>query len=34
VDGNPLVDIAATERISSVIFQGERVDRQDLFEQR
>lgn len=34
VDGNPLIDIAATERISSVLFKGERVDRQDLFDQR
>ncbi len=34
VDGNPLVDISATERISSVIFKGELVDRQDLFEQK
>ncbi len=34
VDGNPLVDVAATERISSVIFKGERVDRQDLFDQK
>ena len=33
VDGNPLQDISATERISTVIFKGERVDRQDLFEQ-
>ena len=34
VDGNPLVDVSATERISSVIFRGERVDRQDLFDQK
>jgi imidazolonepropionase-like amidohydrolase/ABC-type multidrug transport system permease subunit len=33
VDGNPLLDIGATERISAVIFKGERVDRPDLFEQ-
>jgi imidazolonepropionase-like amidohydrolase len=34
VDGNPLTDIAATERISSVLFKGERIDRQDLFDQK
>lgn len=33
VDGNPLQDIAATERISMVIFKGERVDRSDIFNQ-
>ncbi len=33
VDGNPLEDIAATERISVLIFKGERVRRSDLFEQ-
>ena len=33
VDGNPLQDISATERISSVFFKGERVNRQRLFEQ-
>ena len=33
VDGNPLQDIGATERISSVFFKGERVDRSDLFDQ-
>jgi imidazolonepropionase-like amidohydrolase/ABC-type multidrug transport system permease subunit len=33
VDGNPLDDIAATERISLVLFKGERVDRAGLFEQ-
>ncbi|MBL8232470.1 MAG: amidohydrolase family protein [Bryobacterales bacterium] len=33
VDGNPLEDIAATERISAVFFRGERVVRPDLFEQ-
>ncbi len=33
VDGNPLQDISATERISTVIFHGERVDRAELFEQ-
>lgn len=34
VDGNPLIDIAATERISMVIFKGERVRRPDLFDQK
>ena len=34
VDGNPLEDISATERISSVFFKGERVRRQDLFDQK
>ena len=33
VDGNPLDDITATERISLVVFKGERVDRTELFEQ-
>lgn len=33
VDGNPLQDIAATERISVLIYKGERVRRSDLFEQ-
>ncbi|HTA24006.1 MAG TPA: amidohydrolase family protein [Terriglobales bacterium] len=33
IDGNPLEDITATERISSVIFKGERIDRTQLFEQ-
>jgi imidazolonepropionase-like amidohydrolase/ABC-type multidrug transport system permease subunit len=32
VDGNPLADITATERISMVFFRGERVDRPGLFE--
>jgi imidazolonepropionase-like amidohydrolase/ABC-type multidrug transport system permease subunit len=31
VDGNPLQEIEATERISLVIFKGERVDRSELF---
>src|SRR5260370_38100008 len=31
VDGNPLEDITATERISMVVFKGERVDRTGLF---
>jgi imidazolonepropionase-like amidohydrolase len=34
VDGNPLDDITATERISLVIFKGERIERSDLFDQR
>jgi imidazolonepropionase-like amidohydrolase/ABC-type multidrug transport system permease subunit len=34
VDGNPLEDIAATERISLVVFKGERVRRAALFEQK
>jgi len=34
VDGNPLQDISATERISTVFFKGERVDRAGLFEQK
>jgi imidazolonepropionase-like amidohydrolase len=33
VDGNPLDDITATERISLVVLKGERVDRNELFEQ-
>ena len=34
LDGNPLSDIAATERISAVFLKGERVDRSGLFEQK
>jgi imidazolonepropionase-like amidohydrolase len=34
VDGNPLEDITATERISMVVFKGERIDRTELFNQR
>ena len=34
VDGNPLEDITATERISLVVFKGERIDRTELFNQR
>ncbi len=34
VDGNPLEDISATERISLVVFKGERIDRSELFDQR
>jgi len=33
VDGNPLQDISATERISLVIHKGERINRPKLFEQ-
>ena len=33
VDGNPLDDISATERISMVVFKGERIDRTSLFDQ-
>jgi imidazolonepropionase-like amidohydrolase len=34
VDGNPLQDVSATERISTVFFKGERVSRTELFEQK
>lgn len=34
VDGNPLDDITATERISMVVFKGERISRSELFDQR
>jgi imidazolonepropionase-like amidohydrolase/ABC-type multidrug transport system permease subunit len=34
VDGNPLEDIAATERISLVVAQGERIRRTGLFDQK
>ena len=34
VDGNPLQDITATERISLVVFKGERLQRPDLFDQK
>jgi imidazolonepropionase-like amidohydrolase len=34
VDGNPLRDIAATERISLVVLKGERIRRQGLFDQK
>jgi imidazolonepropionase-like amidohydrolase len=34
VDGNPLKDISATDRISVVMFKGERVDRSELFDQK
>ncbi len=33
VDGNPLEDIFATERISLVVFKGERIERTTLFDQ-
>ena len=33
VDGNPLEDITATERISMVVLKGERINRTELFEQ-
>jgi imidazolonepropionase-like amidohydrolase len=33
VDGNPLEDIGAVERISIVFFKGEQLDRSDLFNQ-
>ena len=33
LDGNPLQDISNTERIATVMFRGERVDRSDLFNQ-
>jgi imidazolonepropionase-like amidohydrolase len=32
VDGNPLKDISVTERISMVMFKGERIDRSELFD--
>jgi len=34
VDGNPLEDISATERISLVVFKGERLERSSLFDQK
>jgi imidazolonepropionase-like amidohydrolase/ABC-type multidrug transport system permease subunit len=34
VDGNPLEDIKTTERISLVVFKGERIRRSELFEQK
>jgi imidazolonepropionase-like amidohydrolase len=34
VDGNPLEDISATERISTLLYKGERVRRQSLFDQK
>ena len=32
VDGNPLKDVTATERLSSVFFKGEHIGRQNLFD--
>ena len=34
VDGNPLEDIAAIERISLVVLKGERIRRGQLFDQK
>ena len=34
VDGNPLQDIGATERISLVVYKGERLNRPELFDQK
>jgi imidazolonepropionase-like amidohydrolase/ABC-type polysaccharide/polyol phosphate export permease len=34
VEGNPLEDITATERIALVVLRGERIRREELFEQR
>ena len=34
VDGNPLQDISATDRISLVVFEGERIHRAGLFDQK
>ncbi len=34
IDGNPLIDITATERISLVVFKGERLRRPNLFDQK
>ena len=34
VDGDPLSDISATERISLVVYKGERVRRPGLFDQK
>ena len=34
VDGNPLEDIAATERVVAVFFKGERVNRTELLNQK
>src|SRR5262249_46493342 len=33
VDGDPMREISSTERISSVFFKGEHVDRSELFDQ-
>lgn len=34
LDGNPLVDISTTERISSILFKGELIYRSELFDQK
>ena len=34
VDGNPVQDISATERISTVFFKGERINRGTLLERK
>ena len=34
VDGDPLTDIAVTERISLVVYKGERIRRGSLFDQK
>ena len=34
VDGDPLSDISATERISLVVYKGERIRRSSLFDQK
>jgi imidazolonepropionase-like amidohydrolase/ABC-type multidrug transport system permease subunit len=34
VDGNPLEDISATERISMILFKGEHIGRSELFKQK
>ena len=34
VDGDPLSEIAATERISLVVYKGERIRRGSLFDQK
>jgi len=34
VDGNPLEDINAIERVSIVFFKGENLDRAELFDQK
>jgi imidazolonepropionase-like amidohydrolase len=33
LDGDPVADILNTERISTVVFRGQRIDRSDLFDQ-
>ena len=34
VDGNPLIDITAAERISLVVFKGERIRRAEVFDRK